>query len=247
MLELGEDPNCVTFIGVLSACGHVGLVEEGFYYLYELMKQKGIKPGLEHYMCIIDMLIKAGQLNEALSFILSTPSKWDVFGWTTLLSACRAHQNYSLGIRVAELIPDDVANKVSKSCGVTEVGELMDIKEERGGGWMETENDTFSLVSVDNGDPGFLFADIKIPPDQDGMKGDNIDGYHSEELGLAYALSTTDKTIPIYIIKASGKISAASHSLIKLISKVTDRLITVRDAYQFHTFQDGRCSCADYW
>ncbi|CAH1414870.1 unnamed protein product [Lactuca virosa] len=232
MLEFGEDPNCETFVGVLSACGHVGLVEEGFYYLYELMKQK------------------------ALSFILSTPSKWDIFAWTTLLSACRAHQNYTLGIRVAELIPDDVANKVCKCCGVTEVGELMDIKEERGGGWMETDNETFSLVSVDNGDPGFieihefmkqLFADIKIRPDQDGMKGDNIDGYHCEELGLAYALSTTDKMIPIHIIKDSGKISNDCHNLMKLISSSEDRLIMVRDAYQFHTFQDGRCSCADYW
>nr|KAJ0190545.1 hypothetical protein LSAT_V11C800417850 [Lactuca sativa] len=53
------------------------------------MKQKGVKPGLDHYMCIINMLIKAGQLNEALSFIVSTPSKWDVFAWTALLSACR--------------------------------------------------------------------------------------------------------------------------------------------------------------
>ncbi|XP_052625680.1 pentatricopeptide repeat-containing protein At5g39680-like [Lactuca sativa] len=91
MLRSGEDPNDVTFVGVLSACGHVGLVEQGFYYLYELMKQKGVKPGLDHYMCIINMLIKAGQLNEALSFIVSTPSKWDVFAWTSLLSAFRAH------------------------------------------------------------------------------------------------------------------------------------------------------------
>ncbi|CAI9282246.1 unnamed protein product [Lactuca saligna] len=76
----------------LSACGHlghVGLVEQGLYYMYELMKQKGVKPGLNHYMCIINMLIKAGQLNESLSFIVSTPSKWDVFAWTALLSACR--------------------------------------------------------------------------------------------------------------------------------------------------------------
>ncbi|KAF2289319.1 hypothetical protein GH714_034741 [Hevea brasiliensis] len=64
MLAAQEYPNYVTFIGVLSACSHLGLVQEGFYYL-NLMKESSIVPGLEHYACIVGLLGKAGRLDDA--------------------------------------------------------------------------------------------------------------------------------------------------------------------------------------
>ncbi|CAI9274411.1 unnamed protein product [Lactuca saligna] len=260
MLKSGEDPNYETFVGVLNASGHV---EEGLYYLYELMKQKGVKPGLEHYMCIINMLIKGGRLKEALSFIVSTPSKWDAFAWSTFLTGCHAHGNYTLGIRAAELIPDDMATKVSKCCGVAQVREVMEIRGERGCSWMEIKDKTYVFASVHKGDGDQKFVEghkmMKVllsclqfflkEPDayvEDKLKGD-YDSYHSEALAIAYAIFETHDMAPICIIKASGRICSGCHHLMKLTSKVSKRLITVRDAYHFHNFQDGHCSCADYW
>ncbi|KAL4570777.1 hypothetical protein LXL04_026439 [Taraxacum kok-saghyz] len=151
MLELREvDVNDETFVGVQG--------QQGFNYFHELMKEKGIKPSLEHHMCIINMLIKAGELNEALSFILSTPSKSDVFAWSSLIIICHDHGNHALGIRGTELIPDDVASKVSKWFGVTQVRELMGKKEIGKWGdlsWVVVNNKTFIYDSVHKGDPGF--------------------------------------------------------------------------------------------
>ncbi|KAI3747572.1 hypothetical protein L6452_10071 [Arctium lappa] len=281
MLKTDENPNHVTFVGVLTACGHLGKVEEGFYYLKQLMKQKGIEPGLEHYTCMIGLLSKAGRLNEAANFMLSTPINWDVIAWRTLLSACYTHRNHTLGTQVAEIImgldPDDVGTytllsnmhaKANKWGGVTKIRELMkkrNIKKEPGLSWLEIKNQTHVFVSDDNGHPEFvqihgklkeLFAKIKAlgyMPDtanvlhdvEDEQKEDHI-GYHSEKLAVAYALLKTHEKAPICIIK-NLRICDDCHSAMKLISKVTKRLINVRDVNRFHRFQDGSCSCADYW
>ncbi|XXG70571.1 hypothetical protein AAC387_Pa07g0018 [Persea americana] len=88
MLRVGEVPNYVTFVGVLSACIHLGLVNDGFYILNHLMKEMGTTPGLEHYTCIVGLLSRAGLLEEAENFMRSAPIGWDVVAWRTLLSAC---------------------------------------------------------------------------------------------------------------------------------------------------------------
>ncbi|GKA38902.1 pentatricopeptide repeat-containing protein [Tanacetum coccineum] len=80
---------------------------------------------------------------------------------------------------------------------------------------------------------------------EDEQKEDSV-GYHSEKLAVAYALLKTHKGALIRIIK-NLRICDDCHSFMKLVSKVTNRLINVRDANRFHHFQDGSCSCADYW
>ncbi|KAK6928173.1 Pentatricopeptide repeat [Dillenia turbinata] len=95
MLAADEPPNYVTFVGVLAACGHLGLVEEGFYYLNHLMKKNGVKPGLEHYTCILGLLCKAGKLHAAQEFMNTSPVQWDVVAWRTLLNACHIHRDFA--------------------------------------------------------------------------------------------------------------------------------------------------------
>lgn len=104
MLEKGIKPNHITFVSVLSACSHIGLVDEGLRYFYSMDSDYGITPRMEHYSCTVDILGRAGLLNEAEDFIEKMPFKPDGTIWRTLLSACATHVNVELGIRAAECL-----------------------------------------------------------------------------------------------------------------------------------------------
>ncbi|KAI5008132.1 hypothetical protein ZWY2020_009180 [Hordeum vulgare] len=97
MQQNGVTPNEVTFLAVLNACSHGGLVFEGKKHLESMVRQYGLSPHTEHYGCIIDLLGKAGRLDEAYELIRSLSSHGDVVGWRTLLAACRVHGNVELG------------------------------------------------------------------------------------------------------------------------------------------------------
>eukprot|EP01018_Ginkgo_biloba_P000473 Gb_25129 [translate_table: standard] len=102
MCMLGVKPNHITFIGVLSACSHVGLVEEGHHFFVSMTRDYGIMPRLEHYACMVDLLGRAGRLDEAETFINEMPFKPDALIWRTLLGACKIHGNTELGQRAAQ-------------------------------------------------------------------------------------------------------------------------------------------------
>ncbi|ESQ45154.1 hypothetical protein EUTSA_v10010938mg [Eutrema salsugineum] len=104
MKSSGIEPNHVTFVGVLTACSHVGLVEEGLK-LYAIMQTEyGISPTKEHCSCIVDLLARAGHLNEAEKFINEMKLEPDVVVWKTLLSACKTKGNVDLAQKAAENI-----------------------------------------------------------------------------------------------------------------------------------------------
>ncbi|MCI32938.1 pentatricopeptide repeat-containing protein, partial [Trifolium medium] len=69
MQNSGCRPDSITFIGLLMACNHAGLVTEGLDYLGQMQSLFGIKPKLEHYACVVDMLGRAGRLNEAMKLV----------------------------------------------------------------------------------------------------------------------------------------------------------------------------------
>ncbi|KAK4480888.1 hypothetical protein RD792_011742 [Penstemon davidsonii] len=98
----GIKPDYVTFVGVLSACAHVGLVKEGFHH-FESMSKFGIEPGTEHYTCMVSLLSRAGQLYEAKSFLDKMPVQPAPEAWKSLLSACRVNGNVELGEIAAEV------------------------------------------------------------------------------------------------------------------------------------------------
>ncbi|XP_050230551.1 pentatricopeptide repeat-containing protein At5g15300 [Mercurialis annua] len=90
-------PDEITFVGVLVACSHVGKVEEGRKY-FNLMKEKyHIDPNVKHYGCMVDLLGRAGLLNEAFEFIDKMKIEPNAIIWRTLLGACRVHGNVELG------------------------------------------------------------------------------------------------------------------------------------------------------
>ena len=104
MRKAGTEPDEITFLGLLYACSHTGLVEEGFEYFYGMRDKYGVIPGIKHYGCMVDLLGRAGRLEEAYEFIVGLPIRPTPILWRTLLSACGSHGNVELGKRVIEQI-----------------------------------------------------------------------------------------------------------------------------------------------
>ncbi|KQK12964.2 hypothetical protein BRADI_1g07090v3 [Brachypodium distachyon] len=102
MLRVGVKPDRITFVGVLSACTHVGFVDEGKRYFQQLQDKHGIVPEMSHYACMVDLLARAGLFSEAQEFIQQMPVEPDAIAWGSLLSACRVHKNADLAELAAE-------------------------------------------------------------------------------------------------------------------------------------------------
>ncbi|PRQ55639.1 putative tetratricopeptide-like helical domain-containing protein [Rosa chinensis] len=98
----GTAPDYVTFVNVLSACSHMGSVERGWIYFKMMSNEFGIAPRVEHYACMVDVLSRAGKLDEAKDFIESATIDHGIRLWRILLSACRNFQNYELGAYAGE-------------------------------------------------------------------------------------------------------------------------------------------------
>lgn len=94
-------PDSITFLGVLSSCRHAGFVKEGMPYFYS-MADYGVKPELDHYSCIVDLLGRARLLEEAREFIMKMPIQPNGVIWGSLLMSCRLQGNFRLGIEAAE-------------------------------------------------------------------------------------------------------------------------------------------------
>ncbi|KAM1270451.1 hypothetical protein ACFX13_032356 [Malus domestica] len=116
MIAAGIRPNQVTFVGLIYACSHVGLVSKGRALFRSMIEDYGISPSLQHYTCFLDLLSRSGHLDEASNVIDSMPFEPDEPTWAALLSACRHHGDTPMGIRVADhllsLKPEDPSSYI---------------------------------------------------------------------------------------------------------------------------------------
>ncbi|KAA8524463.1 hypothetical protein F0562_010886 [Nyssa sinensis] len=110
MVKKQIEPDYISFIGVLFACSHTGLVDQGREYFVSMTEKCGIKAGIEHYNCMVDLLGRAGQIEEAENLIQKTDFRDDSSLWETLLGACTTSTNSVAAERIArkmmELQPD---------------------------------------------------------------------------------------------------------------------------------------------
>lgn len=118
MQQSNEKPDGVAFLAILSACSHAGLIDEGCNYFNQMINKYGIKPSIEHYSCLLDLLGRAGRLREAYQILReNTEMREEVDLLSTLLSSCRLHEDFELAVEVANLLieksPDDVSTYVS--------------------------------------------------------------------------------------------------------------------------------------
>ncbi|KAK9937569.1 hypothetical protein M0R45_014348 [Rubus argutus] len=115
MVESGVKPNSVTFTGVLCGCSHSRLVDEGIK-VFDSMRDHLVEPDADHYSCFVDVLSRAGRLEEAYEFIQRMPMEPTPGAWGALLGACRVHRNVELAKiaanRLFEIEPDNPGNYV---------------------------------------------------------------------------------------------------------------------------------------
>eukprot|EP01018_Ginkgo_biloba_P009691 Gb_04616 [translate_table: standard] len=165
----GMKPDHITFVGVLSACSHAAMVDEGFNYFDYMSESCGIAPRLEHYACMVDLLGRAGHLDKAEDFINKVPFEPAALLWRTLLGACRVHGNIDLGKRAAECLleiePQDATTYVLLSNiyaaagrwdDVSKMREMMKyrgVKKEPGCSWIEVRKKVHVFVVEDRSHP----------------------------------------------------------------------------------------------
>ncbi|GLU24622.1 hypothetical protein SLE2022_405320 [Rubroshorea leprosula] len=169
MLEAGIRPNEITYIAVLSACSHAGLISDGWEHFKSMYQEQGIVPRMEHYACMVDLLGRSGSLVEALEFMNSMPYTADALVWRTFLGACRVHNNTELGKHAAKMIlqqdPQDPAAYILLSNLHASAGQWEDVAEirknmkernlikEAGCSWIELENKVHKFHVGDTSHP----------------------------------------------------------------------------------------------
>eukprot|EP01018_Ginkgo_biloba_P031291 Gb_27329 [translate_table: standard] len=165
----GVNPDCITFVCILSACRHAGLVYEGNHYFDSMIQEYGIKPRAEHYACMVDLLGRAGHLDQAMGFIQKIPVEPGASVWRTLLGACRIHGNMELGKfaaeRILELEPQVaetyvlLSNIYAAAGRWDEVAKVRNLMKERrvikepGCSWIEVQNRVHAFIVRDRSHP----------------------------------------------------------------------------------------------
>ncbi|ESQ56272.1 hypothetical protein EUTSA_v10024703mg [Eutrema salsugineum] len=104
MVSHGVKPNEVTFVGLIYACSHVGFVSKGREIFQAMTEDYRIRPSLQHYTCLLDLLGRSGLLDEAESLIHTMPFPPDEPTWAALLSACKRQGKGQMGVRIADLL-----------------------------------------------------------------------------------------------------------------------------------------------
>ncbi|KAK9920017.1 hypothetical protein M0R45_028583 [Rubus argutus] len=169
MKTCGVTPNEITFMGVIGACRHMGLVDEGRRHFDSMMQEHKIEPNVKHYGCMVDLLGRAGMLKEAEDLIESMPMTPDVATWGALLGACKKHGDHDRGERIGrkliELDPNHDGFHVLLSNIVASKGDWNGVHEIRGimmqHGVIKTPG--CSMIEADGVVHEFLAGDKKHP------------------------------------------------------------------------------------
>eukprot|EP01018_Ginkgo_biloba_P013169 Gb_21054 [translate_table: standard] len=165
----GMKPNHITLVCVLSACCHAGLVDKGWQYFDWMSEYYHITPTMKHYVCMVDLLGRAGHLDKAKHFINKMPIEPDAIVWSCLLGACKIHNNIELGEYVAELLfeldPKNAAPYVLLSNIYAAAGRWEDsenvrrmmkdkkVKKKPGCSWIEVNKQVHAFVVGDRSHP----------------------------------------------------------------------------------------------
>ncbi|CBI36364.3 unnamed protein product, partial [Vitis vinifera] len=284
MPKKGMYPNEVTFLAILSACSHTGLVEEGLRIFTSMQEDYNIEAKAEHYTCMVDLLGRAGRLEDAKEFVEKMPIEPEVSTWGALLGACRVHKDMDMGRlaaqRLFELDPQNpgpyvIMSNIYAAAGrwkeVEDIRQMMKmkgVKKDPGVSWIEINSEIqifhagskthpkteeiynnlrhLTLQSKGLGyipDTSFILQNVKD------IKEEEEEEYllqHSERLALSLGLISLPKKSTIRVFK-NLRICGDCHTATKFISKITGRRIIARDTNRFHHFENGKCSCGDYW
>ncbi|PKI70831.1 hypothetical protein CRG98_008722 [Punica granatum] len=279
------EPDGVSYLAVFTACSHSGLIEESQEIFSRFRSDRRVKPHVEHFACMVDVLGRSGRVQEAKNLIDSMPMRPNVGIWQTLLSACKVHGHLELGREVGEiLLRMDAFNPVNyvmmsniyldagyfkESEHVRELVKRKRLKKVGGCSWVEIDKKMNLFYSSDDSHPltdrihevldemerrmkeeigyvhrvGFALHDV-----EEESKGESL-RVHSEKLaiGLALVSGGLEQGRGVIRVFKNLRVCGDCHEFIKGLSRILKVVFVVRDANRFHKFQDGLCSCRDYW
>ncbi|CAA6665193.1 unnamed protein product [Spirodela intermedia] len=257
-----------TLTGVLSACSHCGLVDEGLRLFRSMEEKHGLTPNLHHYGCVVDLMGRAGMLDVAYGLI--DPAR-----------ACRIHRHAQLGKRVVlhlvELKAQEAGdlvlllNMYADAGDWEKVAELRRLMKDRG---IQTQPGCSTIESggkvhefvADDGDhprkeeiyqtleeigkqlkmAGYM-PTVVAELHQSGEEEKAVAlSFHSEKLAISFGVLSTPPGATIRVAK-NLRTCADCHAFAMAVSAVYNRKIIIRDRSRFHHFREGRCSCNDYW
>ncbi|KAJ4718691.1 Pentatricopeptide repeat-containing protein [Melia azedarach] len=169
MIYHGVSPSSISFVSVLGACSHAGLIEEGKMLFQSMRKEHMIGPSVEHYACMVDLLGRANKLEEAAKIIEDMRIEPGPKVWGSLLGSCRIHCNVELAERASkrlfELEPTNAGNYVlladvyaaanmwDEVKSVKKLLEARGLQKVPGRSWIEVKRKMYSFVSVDEFNP----------------------------------------------------------------------------------------------
>lgn len=274
-------PDKITMIAVLQGCAHTGLVNQGLKIFDSMKEAYDIKPEVEHYGCVVDLLGRAGMLHKAEEVINSMPVKPNAAVLGALLGACRIHKNPKLGEEIGKLLiqiePDNtgryslLSNIYAKGGKWEEVTELRKLMKSKG---LKT-NAGKSVIDCKGTKHEFIIGDTShiqkkeiytnleeiiarlrlegYSPDTSEVlfeveeeEKETTLMYHSEKLAMAFGIMNLEGGEVIRIFK-NLRMCEDCHKVMKIVSRVYERELIVRDRVRFHHFSNGVCSCEDYW
>ncbi|MBA0560547.1 hypothetical protein Golob_017436 [Gossypium lobatum] len=155
MVSKGVQPDHVTFIGVLSGCSHIGLVDLGLKLFKHMTEIYSIEPLVEHYACIVDMLGRAGMLSEAFEVVRGLKIRANAGIWGALLAACKTRGNLKLGKIAAEQLSEFEPRKTSNFV-------LLANMQAEAGSWDEVENTRLSMKYTEvEKQPGCSWIEVR--------------------------------------------------------------------------------------
>ncbi|CAH9102805.1 unnamed protein product [Cuscuta europaea] len=273
-------PNHVTFVGVLVACSHSGLVSEGKKY-WSKMIESGIDPSSEHYGLMVDLFCRSNLIEDAYSFVDSMLIPPNPAILRSLLVGCKKKKMLERGEmtakRLIEIEPHNAENYILLSSlyasvsdweGMRQVRKKMkdkEIKNAPGCSSIEIDGFVHEFTMGDSSHPeseeiNGILSEISdrvngsghepwvscVLHDVSDEEKENALCQHSERLAIGYGLLKTKAPKIIRVVK-NLRVCRDCHEVTKIISRLYNREIIVRDRVRFHKFIDGSCSCRDFW
>ncbi|KAK6128666.1 hypothetical protein DH2020_037597 [Rehmannia glutinosa] len=220
LLQSGNQPDHITFIGVLSACTHAGLVDKGVEYFHSIKEKHGLSHTADHYACVVDLLSRSGRFREAKDIINKMPIKPDKFLWASLLG------KWSEVAKIRKLMDErGVVKKpgmswidVKKKVHIFLVGDQSHLR----------SNEIFEFlgkVSKRMKEEGYVpHTNYVLHDVEEEQKEQNL-FYHSEKL-VAFGIISTPPGSPIKVFK-NLRTCVDCHTAIKFISSIAERKIIV--------------------
>lgn len=226
MIKEGIRPDRISFLTILAACSHAGLVDEGFHYFESMKRDYGINPEEDHYARLIDLLGRAGQIEQAKNAIQSMPFEPGAPIWEAILSGCRIHGNMDFAVHAAdklfEMRPQNDGTYVLLSNLYSAVGRQQDagrvrklmkdrgVKKEPGCSWIEVE----STVHV------FVVNDTKHPEVREVHNFLDMVGAKMRKLGYVpdtkFVLQDMESEHKEYVLSTHSEKLAVAFGLLKL-------------------------------